>query len=68
MVRQTFPGSVIPVGCIDTVFGYLPTAAMVGQRGYEDSGFFEPFGFGKGGQFRPEVERLLGEGWSRLAR
>ena len=67
-VRQTFPGSAIPVGCIDTVFGYLPTAAMVGQRGYEDSGFFEPFGLGKGGQFRPEVERLLGEGWSRLAR
>jgi len=67
-VRLAFPGSVVPVGCIDTVFGYLPTAAMVGQRGYEDSGFFEPFGLGKGTRFHPEVERVVTQGWERLAR
>src|SRR5207237_10367798 len=44
MVRGVFRGSVMPVGCIDTVFGYLPTAAMVGERGYEDSGFTRSFG------------------------
>ena len=66
MVRGVFRGSVMPVGCIDTVFGYLPTAAMLGERGYEDSGFIRPFGVT--GQFRPELERVVLDAWERLAR
>jgi hypothetical protein len=57
---------VMPVGCIDTVFGYLPTAPMLGERGYEDSGFMEQFGLA--GQFRPELERVVLDAWERLTR
>ena len=66
MVRSVFRGSVMPVGCIDTVFGYLPTAAMLGERGYEDSGFTRPFGLV--GRFRPELERVVLDAWERLTR
>jgi hypothetical protein len=61
-----FPGAVLPVGYIDSVFGYLPTAPMLGERGYEDSGFMEPFGLA--GRFRPELERVVLEAWERLMR
>ena len=55
---------VIPVGYTDSVFGYLPTARMLGQHGYEDEGFMEPFGLS--GRFRPEVEQVVGRAWGQL--
>ena len=65
-MRRLCPGAVLPIGCIDGVFGYLPTAAMLGERGYEDSGFMEPFGLA--GRFRPELEAVVGGAWERLTR
>ena len=56
---------VIPAGYTDTVFGYLPTARMLGQHGYEDEGFMEAFGIT--GRFRPDIERVVRQAWQRLA-
>ncbi len=55
---------VIPAGYTDTVFGYLPTARMLGQHGYEDEGFMEAFGLT--GSFRSQVERVVAHAWSAL--
>ncbi len=55
---------VIPAGYTDSVFGYLPTTRMLGQHGYEDEGFMEPFGLR--GRFRPQVERVVAQAWSAL--
>lgn len=55
---------VIPVGYIDSVYGYLPTARMLGQHGYEDEGFMEAFGLT--GQFRPQLEQIVGRAWRQL--
>jgi len=65
-LRHLCPGSVLPVGYSDTVFGYLPTAAMLGERGYEDSGFMVPFGLS--GRFRPDIEGVVRGAWERLMR
>ena len=66
VVRRCYPGAVLPVGYSDSVFGYLPTATMLGERGYEDSGFMEPFGLA--GRFRAELEEVVRGAWERLAR
>ncbi len=47
----------IPVGYTDTVFGYLPSARMLGQHGYEDEGFMKAFGIA--GRFRPDIEEVV---------
>ena len=65
-LRRICPGAVLPIGCIDSVFGYLPTASMLGERGYEDSTFMEPFGLA--GRFRPDVEGVVAGAWERLMR
>lgn len=54
----------IPCGYSDTVFGYLPTARMLGQHGYEDEGFMEAFGLA--GRFRPDVEQVVSRAWRGL--
>ena len=56
--------TVIPAGYTDTVFGYLPTARMLGQHGYEDEGFMEAFGIT--GRFRPDLERVVRHAWERV--
>ena len=67
MLRQLYPGRiVIPVGYIDEVFGYLPTAAMVSQGGYESEGFQESFGFQ--GSFRPNLDQILRNEFSSFLR
>jgi len=65
-LRATEPDGrvVIPAGYTDRVFGYLPTAGMLGQHGYEDEGFMEAFGLS--GRFRPQVERVVAHAWSGL--
>lgn len=64
LVRARAHGVVLPVGYIDTVFGYLPSTRMLGERGYEDGGFMEAFGLT--GSFRPELERVVHDAWERL--
>jgi hypothetical protein len=63
-IRSRFGDVVLPVGYIDTVFGYLPTAQMLGERGYEDGGFMEVFGLK--GSFRPEFEGVVNDAWGLL--
>ncbi len=63
-LRALSRDGVLPVGYIDTVFGYLPTASMLGERGYEDSGFMEAFGLK--GRFSSELEEVVLEAWRRL--
>jgi hypothetical protein len=58
-------GVVIPGGYSDSVFGYLPSARMLGQHGYEDEGFIEAFGLG-GARFRPDVEQVARQAWERV--
>ena len=57
ILRSQGPGIVIPVGYTDTVFGYLPSARMLGQHGYEDEGFMKAFGIA--GRFRPDIEEVV---------
>lgn len=56
--------TVIPVSCVDEVFGYLPVDEMIGYGGYEVRGFLRRFGLQ--GRFRRDVceivERRLFEG------
>jgi hypothetical protein len=56
--------AVIPVGYTDSVFGYLPTARMLGQHGYEDEGFMDSFGIT--GRFRPDLEQVVRRSWDGL--
>jgi hypothetical protein len=57
-VAQLFPGmTTIPVGYTGGVFGYLPTAAMLPEGGYEVARFFKFFGLD--GSFRPDVESRI---------
>ena len=65
-LRHMCPGSVLPVGYSDSVFGYLPAASMLGERGYEDSAFMASFGLS--GRFRPDIEGVVRGAWERLMR
>jgi len=35
--------TIIPVGCVGSVFGYLPTDQLIEEGGYESKDFFKPF-------------------------
>jgi hypothetical protein len=55
LVRTAFDGRIsIPVGYIDEVYGYLPTARMVREGGYEADWFRRPFALE--GPVNPRVE------------
>ncbi|MBA3892735.1 MAG: hypothetical protein H0X69_03425 [Gemmatimonadales bacterium] len=47
-------GTTIPVGYIDEVYGYLPTARMLEEGGYEASWFLRPFALV--GPVNPRIE------------
>jgi hypothetical protein len=53
------PGPLMCVGCMDGVFGYVPTARMLAEGGYEVDGF-RPW-FGLSGRSHPQPERVLEE-------
>ena len=56
LVRREFSQYLtIPVGYIDEVYGYLPTARMLEEGGYEVSWFLESFELE--GPLHPEIER-----------
>jgi hypothetical protein len=56
LTNRAFEGSItIPVGYIDEVYGYLPTARMLREGGYEASWFLGPFGLK--GPLHPHIEQ-----------
>jgi hypothetical protein len=58
LIRRAFPAQTIwPVGYIDSVFGYLPTQAMLREGGYEVSGFRKAFGIR--GEFVGNLEDVI---------
>jgi len=63
-LRAIAPGILVPVGYIDSVFGYLPTVAMLGDRGYEDWHFMRAFGLE--GTFRRNIDQVVEETWRTL--
>jgi hypothetical protein len=58
-ILQDFFGSgrLFCVGCLDGVFGYIPTSRMVQEGGYESRDFL-PY-FSLRGRFSPGIEKLL---------
>jgi len=44
-------------GCVNEVFGYLPTARQVGEGGYEVDGFRRPFSLE--GRFRTDIDGVV---------
>ena len=63
ILEELYKGAcIIPVGCIDHVFGYLPTAEMLPEGGYEADGFLRWFGLS--GCFTPGFQQVV---ISRLA-
>jgi hypothetical protein len=68
-MNSALDGSInIPVGYIDEVYGYLPTARMLHEGGYEASWFLQPFALE--GPMNPRIEdsclaalRELAEEW-----
>ncbi len=48
---------IIPVGCIGTTFGYLPTNKMIKEGGYESDGFFKIFGYNS--SFKKNIEKII---------
>jgi hypothetical protein len=58
LIESAFPGKTIwPVGYIDSVYGYLPTKAMLAEGGYEVSGFMRPFGIE--GSFVADIDETI---------
>jgi hypothetical protein len=46
-----------PLGYIDSVYGYLPTTAMLAEGGYEVSGFMQSFGIK--GEYIHNIEEII---------
>lgn len=44
---QSTVSPVMPIGCANAAFGYLPTAEIMSEGGYEGGGFTEYFGVGR---------------------
>ncbi len=57
MRRRLEATDVIPVGCTDEVFGYLPVDEMIPYGGYEVRGFLRRFGLR--GRFRRDVATVV---------
>lgn len=53
----------IPVGCIDDVFGYVPSRRMIREGGYEASGFCDDFGVRS---LRPNIEEEMKRNITRV--
>ena len=57
-LRALLPSAaIIPVGCAEGVFGYLPVDEMIGGGGYEVRGFLRRFGLR--GRFRRDVGGIV---------
>lgn len=49
--------TIIPVGCVGSTFGYLPTDKIVKEGGYEGGGFFKVFGMEN--MFKEKIEKKV---------
>ncbi|MCP4482315.1 MAG: hypothetical protein GY817_05990 [bacterium] len=56
--------NIIFVGCINNVFGYLPTKEMIGYEGYEVQGFMPAFNLH--GKFKKNCETVIVESIKNL--
>jgi hypothetical protein len=58
LLRSALAGKTIwPVGYIDSVYGYLPTKAMLAEGGYEVKGFMRSFGIV--GEFVADIDEII---------
>lgn len=48
---------IIPVGCLNGSYGYLPTDKMVREGGYEGNSFFKIFGYNA--TFKKNIEKII---------
>lgn len=61
MVRKDFQTRfTMPVGCLDTPFGYAPTQNMIAERGYESERFLEHFELE---ELNPDVQENMMKGF-----
>ncbi len=56
MIKSAIPGNTITLGYTYFSSGYIPTAAMMREGGYETESFL---GMGTAGPLRPEAERVI---------
>lgn len=54
--RELAPRRVLTVGCVNATFGYLPSASMIDEGGYEGAGFCPLFGIAG---VRAEAEAMV---------
>ena len=67
LLERLFPGdSIVPVGYIDSTFGYLPTEEMLDRGGYEVSGSGKYFGIE--GSFKEGFQETILRELKKLAR
>ncbi|MGK0184006.1 MAG: neutral ceramidase [Halioglobus sp.] len=56
LIQEMFPQlKIIPVSCVGSVYGYLPTNEIVKEGGYEGGDFFDRFSLR--GRYKSEVEQ-----------
>lgn len=57
-LKEMFPSYyIIPIGCVNGAFGYLPTDSMIEEGGYESNNFFKIFGINA--QFKKNIEQSI---------
>lgn len=64
LARLAADKSVIPVGYVDDVFGYLPTSELIPEGGYEVDGFRASFSIA--GKFRADVSDKVEDALTEL--
>jgi len=64
-LKELLPDShVVPVGCVGSTFGYLPTRSMLSEGGYEVDEFFPHFSLQ--GRFKESLEDRVEEAFRQL--
>lgn len=68
ILRELFPADafVLPIGCIDDTYGYLPTASELQMGGYEAGGFLSAFSLNA--PLAPDIETIAVDGFRALRR
>ena len=52
--KLAIPKTIITVGCVGSVFGYLPTDKLIEEGGYESKDFFS--GFALKGSYKQNIQ------------
>jgi hypothetical protein len=66
ILSRELTGRVIATGYLDGTYGYLPTAPMLREDGYEVRRLMEVYGLQ--GRFRPGFGSRVCEAWAALVR